>query len=60
MILVLLFAGLLLLLLGAAASVRTDVAASKPMRHYSRLNGLVMLVVGAGLVIAAITMVVAA
>jgi hypothetical protein len=44
---VLLLAGLLLLLLGAASSVRTNVAATRPMRSTSRRYGLAMLIVGA-------------
>lgn len=54
---VLLFAGALLLLLGASASVRTNVAGTKPLRRYSRLYGVVMLVVGLVLVVVAVGLV---
>jgi hypothetical protein len=53
---VLLFAGALLVLLGAASSVRTNVAATRPMRRYSQVYGVLMLLVGLALVGAGVVM----
>jgi hypothetical protein len=50
MALVLLFAGVLLLLLGISASVPTTMAGTKPRPQHSRLYGVTLLAAGAVLV----------